>query len=160
MAFYERSTLIECSQEDLYAFHLDVGNLVKITPKGMSVKLLNEDFVPREGAVLRLKSVKNFIPMNWEVKIETMDEPRLLIDIATRSPFAFWKHSHIFTQVSQTQCELKDIVEFVLPFGAFGRLFEGFVKREFDAMFAFRHRVTKEMLEESIDSSLAQRAKL
>ena len=148
MAFYQRSTLIECSQEDLYAFHLDVGNLVKITPKGVSVKLLNEDFVPHEGGVLRLRSVKNFIPMNWEVVIEKMDEPRLLVDVALRSPFALWRHSHIFTQVNETQCELKDIVEFALPFGMFGRLFEGFVSAEFDAMFAFRHRVTKEILEE------------
>lgn len=147
MAIYQRSTLIACTQEDLYAFHLDVNNLTKITPKGMSVKLLNEDFVPHEGGVLCLKSVKNFIPMRWEVLIETMDEPRLLVDVATRSPFKMWRHSHIFTQVNQTQCELKDVVEFALPFGALGRLFEGFVIQEFEAMFTFRHRVTKEILE-------------
>ena len=148
MAIYQRSTLIECSQEALYAFHLDVENLTKITPKGVSVRLLNEDFVPHEGGVLHIKSVKNFIPMKWEVLIEKMDEPRLLVDVAIRSPFTMWRHSHIFTQVNQTQCELKDVIEFTLPFGALGRLFERFVIREFETMFTFRQSETKRILEE------------
>lgn len=152
MAIYQRSTLIECSQAALYAFHLDVENLTKITPKGVSVELLNEDFVPHEGGVLHIKSVKNFIPMKWEVLIEKMDAPRLLVDVAIRSPFTMWRHSHIFTQYNETQCELKDVVEFTLPFGAIGRLFDAFVIKELEAMFAFRHRLTKEILENSSDS--------
>jgi len=155
MQRYEKKSLIQTSQKALYDFHLDVKNLQVISPKDVSVRLCNKDFVPHIGGVLRLRTVKNFVPMIWEVKIETMEEPHLLVDLAIRSPFAFWKHSHIFTQLSETQCELKDVVEYALPFGFFGRLFHGFVARELEKMFAFRHGVTKEILENLNNSSLA-----
>lgn len=148
MQRYEKKSLICCSSKALYDFHLDVKNLQNISPKDVNVKLLNEDFVPQEGAILRLRTVKNFLPMIWEVKIEKMEEPRLLVDVALHSPFASWRHSHIFTQLNETQCELRDVVEYELPFGLFGRVFHGFVARELEKMFAFRHRVTKEILEE------------
>lgn len=150
MQLYEKKSLIKCSTEALYAFHLDVKNLQKITPKDVKVKLLNVDFVPKEGEVLRLKTLKNFIPMLWEVRIEKMQEPNLLVDVALRSPFAFWKHSHIFSQVDENTCELKDIVEYSLPFGFFGKVFHYFVEHELQKMFMLRHTKTKDILEERI----------
>ncbi len=150
MQRYEKKTLIQTSQKALYDFHLDVKNLQVISPKDVSVRLLNKDFVPHIGGVLRLKTVKSFVPMIWEVRIDAMKEPRLLVDVAERSPFAFWKHSHIFTQVNETQCELRDVVEYALPFGFLGRLFHGFVEGELEKMFAFRHEITKKILEKNV----------
>jgi len=150
MNIYEKTSLIECSLEDLYAFHTDMKNLKAISPKGIKVTLLNEDFVPKEGALLHLKTVKNFIPILWEVKIEKMDAPNLLVDVAVKSPFKFWKHSHIFTQVDENFCELKDRVEYIAPFGFLGSLLNFFVQYELEKMFRFRHQITKQLLEEKI----------
>jgi len=144
---YEKSSQIECKIEDLFKFHLDMGNLKTISPKGIKVTLLNEDFVPKEGAILRLKTVKNFIPIIWEVKIDKLNAPSLLVDIAIKSPFKYWKHSHIFTQIDEDSCELKDVVEYSLPFGYFGSLFNFIAQSELKAMFEFRHEVTKKLLE-------------
>ena len=36
---------------------------------------------------------------------------------------------------------------FKMPFGFFGKLLEGFVKKDLQKMFDFRHKVTKEILE-------------
>jgi ligand-binding SRPBCC domain-containing protein len=148
MYVYEKATLLRTSQRALYEFHLDVANLELISPKDVKVTLLNKDFTPREGEVLRLRTVKNFIPMVWEVRIEKMEEPRLLVDLALKSPFAFWKHSHIFTEIDEEFCELKDVVEYDLPLGFIGRVFHFFVARELEKMFAFRHGVTQQQLEE------------
>ena len=145
---YEKTSLIECQVQDLFDFHLDTNNLKAISPKNIKVTLLNEGFVPKEGAVLKLRTVKNFIPIIWEVKIDTLDAPNLLVDVAMKSPFKSWKHSHIFTQIDKNHCELKDTVEYNLPFGFLNSLFNLFVHYELKAMFEFRHSVTKELLEE------------
>lgn len=148
MNIYEKTSLIKCDIQDLFDFHLDVANLKAISPKNIKVRLLNENFVPKEGAVLKLKTVKNFIPIIWEVEIDTLDAPNLLVDVAQKSPFKSWKHSHIFTQIDENTCELKDIVEYSLPFGILGSLFDFVIQYELESMFVFRHQVTKERLEE------------
>lgn len=144
---YEKISLIECSLEDLYNFHLNMNNLKAISPKEIKVRVLNEGFVPKEGAILRLKTIKNFIPIIWEVKIERMEAPNLLVDIAIKSPFKFWRHSHVFTQIDENICELKDVVAYTLPFGFIGALFASFVKNELSLMFDYRHLTTKQLLE-------------
>ena len=111
MKFFEKTCLINCDIEKLFAFHLDTNNLKVITPLDTKVELLNKDFIPHEGGIVKIKSVKNFIPTTWEVKIEKLDSPNILIDIAIKSPFKYWKHSHIFTKKG-SRCELKDIVEY------------------------------------------------
>jgi len=148
MSLYEKTSQIHCSLEELYRFHTDMKNLQAISPKGIQVTLLNEGFVPKEGGILRLKTVKNFIPIIWEVKIQMMDSPNLLVDIAMKSPFKSWKHSHIFTQIDENLCELKDSIEYKLPFGFIGSLFNFFIQYELESMFTHRHTITKQLLEE------------
>ena len=147
MSVYQKESLIQCKIEDLFNFHLDVNNLKTISPKNIKVTLLNEGFMPKEGAVLKLKTVKYFFPIIWEVKIATLDIPHLLVDIALKSPFKSWKHSHVFSQQDEGFCEMKDIVDYTLPFGFLNFLFESLMKKELESMFEFRHKITSEILQ-------------
>ena len=147
MSLYEKTSLIECSLEELYNFHLEMKNLKAISPKGIKVTLLNEGFMPKEGAILRLKTIKNFFPIIWEVRIEKMDAPNLLVDVAMKSPFKSWRHSHVFTQIDENLCELKDVVEYRLPFGFIGSLFNFYIQYELKSMFEFRHLMTQKLLQ-------------
>ena len=65
-----------------------------------------------------------------------------MIDVAIKSPFAFWEHRHIFTQKGNL-CELKDIIKFKLPFGIFGKIISPIVKKDIKNMFEYRHFQTK-----------------
>ncbi len=145
MRRFEMCSMIDCDLQALYDFHLDVGNLKAITPPDTRVTLLNEEFVPFEGAILILRTVKYFMPTVWEVKIEKMTPPNLLVDVALRSPFKSWEHAHVFTQKGG-QCELKDVVNYELPFGALGSLFDVFIRRELTNMFRYRHAQTQRLL--------------
>lgn len=147
MKVYEKVSLIKCNVNELFSFHLDTNNLKNISPANIKVTLLNEDFVAKEGEILRLKTVKNFIPMVWEVKIEKLEEPNLLVDLALKSPFKYWRHSHIFTQKEDGFCELRDVVEYSLPFEFISQILYPFVHGELESMFAFRHTITKKILE-------------
>ena len=151
MKTIEQSSIIQCSLEDLYKFHLDSNNISKITPANIKVELLTDDTLTYEGKIVKLKTTKLFIPTYWEVEIEKIEKPTLLIDKALKSPFKFWRHQHIFTQKKDC-CELKDIIEYQLPFGLLGKVFEPFIELDIKNMFAYRHQKTKELLEnENID---------
>lgn len=147
MSIYVKRSIIKCNVDKLFTFHLDTTNLQTISPENIKVTLLNQDFKPKEGAVLKLRTVKNFLPIIWEVQIDTLKAPNLLVDIAMKSPFKTWKHSHIFTKIDEETSELKDIVEYKLPFGFLNFLFERFIKNELILMFTNRHAVTKQLLE-------------
>ncbi|WP_320034689.1 SRPBCC family protein [Halarcobacter sp.] len=145
MKRFEKSIILNCSLQELFDFHLDLNNLKKITPSNMKVILLNEVSKVETGTILKIKSIKNFIPTYWEVEIKKMDSPNILVDYAIKSPFKYWEHSHIFIKRGN-QVELKDVVVYQLPFGKFGKLFDFFIKRELENMFEYRHQITKKIL--------------
>lgn len=145
MKRFEKSIILNCTLQEVFDFHLDVNNLKRITPPNMKVILLNEVIKVEQGTVLKIKSIKNFIPTYWEVEIKKIDSPNLLVDYAIKSPFKYWEHSHIFTKRGN-QVELKDVVIYKLPFGKLGKLFDFFIKKELNNMFEFRHQITKKIL--------------
>jgi ligand-binding SRPBCC domain-containing protein len=151
MQVYEKSTFIRCDIEKLFDFHLNTENIKKITPPNIAVELLTPHIIPSEGKILKIKSTKNYIPINWEVKIDKLEKPHKLIDIAVKSPFKYWEHQHLFIQYEEF-CELRDIVKFDMPFGILGDLFEPFVYGDLIEMFDYRHKVTKEILERKEDN--------
>lgn len=146
METYIKKTLIDCTQKELFEFHLDSNNITQITPKDTKVELFNGTTTSYEGKIVKLKTTKLFIPTFWEVKIEKLQSPHILIDTAIKSPFKYWRHQHIFTQKEKSS-ELQDIVEFELPFGKIGKLFLPFIKRDIQKMFEYRHQQTKKLLE-------------
>lgn len=150
MKTYEKTSLIQCDIEELFSFHLDLTNLQAITPKDTKISLVREIFTPQQGDILRLKTVKNFIPIDWNVLIQKVKKPNILVDLALKSPFSFWEHSHIFTQKKNGMCELKDVVRYKAPLGFVGVLFDFFVRFELEKMFTYRHEVTKKILEKKL----------
>jgi ligand-binding SRPBCC domain-containing protein len=141
-----KTTLIHCTQEELFTFHTDSLNITKITPPNIKVELLNEDTKTYEGKVVKIQTTKFFIASYWEVKIEKLDKPNILIDLALKSPFKYWRHQHIFTQ-KDSLCELKDVIEYEMPFGILGKIVEPFIENDIRTMFEYRHKKTKELLE-------------
>ena len=146
MQTFIKSSYINCDTKSLFDFHLDTNNLTKITPTNIKVELLAKNFKPVVSQILKIKSTKYFIPMMWEVKIEKIEEPNLLVDIALKSPFAFWEHKHIFIKHGNMS-ELKDVITFKMPFGILGDLLSFFVKKDLQNMFDYRHKITKNILE-------------
>ena len=146
METFEKSTLIETTAKELFEFHLDPQNLLKITPSNIQTELITKDVQPQEGAVLMIKTTKNFFTFKWIVRIKTLEYPNLFVDEALQSPFAFWEHQHIF-EAQGNKTLLKDVVKYRLPFSIIGKLLKGFIQEDLKQMFEYRHKVTKELLE-------------
>ena len=65
METFEKTTLIDCSAKELFDFHLDTNNIKLITPKHTKVELLDYEDSTYEGKIVKLKTTRAFICMNW-----------------------------------------------------------------------------------------------
>lgn len=147
MKVFEKTSDIDCNIEDLFNFHLDLNNLQRITPSDVQVNLIGKPYFPKQGDIVKMTTSKYFITTYWEIEIALIEEYNKIIDLACKSPFKFWKHSHVFTQKENGTSELKDIIEFEMPFGFVGNLFNSLVAHELKIMFEYRHDVTRKLLE-------------
>lgn len=130
----------------VWDFHSSVKALEALTPPDRKLQLISKDLRVAEGAhhVLRVK-VGPFW-RTWDALISEVDPPRGFRDTAVRCPFKSWTHHHEF--ISQGGGTLvRDTVEYELPFGPLGQISAGFVAKDIDRLFAYRHEATKRALE-------------
>ena len=87
------------------------------------------------------------IRKRWVAVHEGYISDRQFIDVQVHGPFAFWRHTHSITPLSEDACVLQDHVEYELPMGGLGdALGHGMVRAKLKRMFAWRHKVTSDSL--------------
>lgn len=141
-----KSSFINCTVEELFAFHMNVNNIKKITPNNIKIELLDYDIKKYECKIINIRTTKYLIPIHWKVRIDKTEKPHMLVDVAVQSPFKSWKHQHIFTQRGNV-CELKDIIDYEVGYGFLGKIISYFLEFEINSVFDYRHKKTKEILE-------------
>lgn len=141
-----KTTFINCSLNDLFSFHMNINNIKKITPRNIKIELLDYNKKKYECKILNIRTTKYFISTHWKIRVDTMEKPNILVDVAVQSPFQSWKHQHVFTQKGSV-CELKDVIEYEIGYGFLGKIIAPFIKSEITSMFDYRHKETKDILE-------------
>lgn len=146
----ERSVEIDAPAADLYAFHLDPRNAALIAPAGTRVTAVEAPVPLVEGALVTMRMRRRPLPRSlaWTVRVEIVEPGRRIVDVAERSPFALWRHEHLFRELGPDRSLLTDRVAYRLPGGRAGRLAERLVvRRLLEATLAERQRRTREALE-------------
>lgn len=145
---------VSASAEALFAFHTDTQNLERITPRSIRVQIVSmEPPSPVRGHVV-LDISRFGIATRWEIDIEAL-YPTRIVDILRKGPFSFFRHERHFVSLGADRAQMEEKIEFALPFGWLSAPFAWFVRRDMDAMFAHRHRVTQEyFLERKAQESL------
>ena len=151
MQRYERSIQIPVPVEELFAFHTEPSNLLRITPPGVRVEIMRHD-VPGEDAVVELRvrpiPFLPFISSRWRMRFDIFDPPRRLADVQVSGPFRHWRQLREFIPIDGSHSLLHDTVLYELPFGPLGRLVNSlFVARQIRRMFEHRQMATKHLLE-------------
>ena len=129
--------------EDAWNFFSDPGNLPKITPPWLNLKVTSD--LPDkmyEGMIITYK-VYPFagIPSNWVTEITKMKEKIFFIDEQRFGPYKFWHHQHHFNEVDEG-IEMEDIVTYALPLDPLSRPFNKlFVGTKVKEIFKFREEV-------------------
>ncbi len=148
MHSYTRSVIICAPIEEVFLFHTDVRNLVKITPSFIKVKILHAE-PPGLGQHVTL-NIRQFgmFPMNMVMEFFMYDYPTCLADRQIKGPFSSMIQKRYFEDVGGGYTRMKDVFEFTLPFGIVGRMLHALVVRKIiEIMFVYRQNMTKKILE-------------
>jgi uncharacterized protein len=80
-----------------------------------------------------------------------VEPERRIVDVAERSPFALWRHEHLFRELGPARTLMTDRVTYRLPAGRLGLLMDRLVVRgQLERAFAERHRRTRDLLERRV----------
>lgn len=146
----ERSVEIAAPVEEVFAFHLDTRNASLISPASTRILGVEGTFPVETGSIVSMRMRQRPMPlaMTWRIRIEDVTAPDRVVDVAERSPFAAWRHEHLFTALGPGRCRMTDRVTYRLPGGVLGGLVDRLaVRRQLSAAFSERHRLTRELLE-------------
>jgi ligand-binding SRPBCC domain-containing protein len=65
--------------------------------------------------------------------------------VQLRGPYRHWRHEHVFQEVPGGT-EVRDVVDYELPFGALGTAAHAvWVRRQLERIFAYRARTIEEL---------------
>ncbi len=141
---FESSTPVTTTPEALYEFHENPENIRLIAPSTLTVQDIECERQARPGGTFRIRARQFGLPIRWTGQWEKAEAPGLLVDTALSSPFAIWRHSHIFSPHPQGAL-LTDRVEYLLKGGFAGRLVSRWIlPLVFAGMFRSRHEATRQ----------------
>jgi len=143
ITIFESSVQLSASPKDVFAFHQNPKNISYIAPS--SLRILKVDAGERAivGEKFTLLLSQFGLRLQWIGVWEAVEEDRLLVDTAEKSPFVFWRHSHIF-HPSESGSTMTDRIEYTMPWGALGRTLAPLVRTlVFGPMFRARHAATR-----------------
>lgn len=128
------------TSEEAWEYFSDPKNLEIITPDDMPFKILDTQSTPMySGMILRfmIQPLAGF-KVKWVTEITHVDKGKYFVDEQRFGPFKFWQHKHHFYEV-EGGVELRDSIQYVMPFAFVGRLVHRFlVRKRLEAIFQFR----------------------
>jgi ligand-binding SRPBCC domain-containing protein len=120
MAILKTDLWLPTPLEDIWDFHKDPRNLLKITPSVLKVKIdrLPEQIVKGSEILIHSESklLKPFL--KWTVRYEDWKEDadyKMFIDSQSEGPFKSWHHTHEFIRGSKELVVGEKIVKAKLP---------------------------------------------
>jgi ligand-binding SRPBCC domain-containing protein len=145
---FRHSFIIKRPIERVWDFYTDVKHLETITPDKIGLKIINttNQRITLGQEIWISGKIITKIRSKWHSKI-TLVQSYEYVDEMLTGPFRKWKHSHKFHNLDGKQTELVDTVEFELPYGILGKLFEGYAYKQIQNIFEHRKISTLNALE-------------
>ena len=144
----KREQKISKGISEVFDFFSRPENLAAITPPKMKFNILTPSPIEmKEGALIDYTvSILGF-PIRWRTLITKYDPPNLFVDQQLKGPYSLWHHTHTFTEISDTETLIKDIVVYAIPFGFIGRIVHSiYIKRDLDKIFSYRKNKIADLL--------------
>jgi ligand-binding SRPBCC domain-containing protein len=82
--------------QEVFEFHLDVRNLLKVSPSFIPVTLVSIPTRPILGAHIDLRARLGPMWFDWRFEISELRKNERFTVRQVRGPFGFWEHVHGF----------------------------------------------------------------
>lgn len=135
----ERVQLVPAPRAQVFAFFSLAQNLELLTPDFLKFRIVTPlPIEMRPGALIEYRIGLGGIPMKWLTEIQEWQPEERFVDTQLRGPYRYWHHLHEFRDVAGGT-EMRDRVDYELPFGPFGELAHALaVKRTLQKIFDYR----------------------
>lgn len=129
---------------ELFAWHARPGALERLLPPWQDVRIVGQTGGIGDGSRVTLSVPAGPLRTRWVAEHRDCREGESFKDVQLSGPFALWEHTHRVEPVAEGRSTLEDQIRYALPLGVVGdRLGRGYVRRQLDRMFAFRHERTR-----------------
>lgn len=143
----ERRQLLPRPLPETFGFFKNPHNLGALTPPWLHFRIASvSDSEIREGTRIEYRLRLHGVPLRWESVISEYVENAAFADRMVSGPYRRWHHRHEFRAVPGGT-EMRDRVEYELPFGLLGRLGHFLVRRQLREIFDYRAVVIGRILE-------------
>ena len=128
---------------DVFPFFENPRNLSVITPPNMGFKILTpEPIAMKVGTVIDYVVRILGVPVRWRSIITDYNPPSLFVDQQLKGPYSFWFHRHTFEK-SGKGTAVRDEVHYALPFDIAGLVNRFLVRRQLNAIVAYRRKISE-----------------
>ncbi|HET6384447.1 MAG TPA: SRPBCC family protein [Armatimonadota bacterium] len=151
MPRFTRSVEISAPIDQVFEFHTNPRNIIRVAPPGSHTELVSaSDETLKPGSRVIVRSTQAGIPVRIEAEVTRIEAPNLLQDRQVSGPFAHWIHTHRFEK-TPGGARLIDEIDYELPMGPLGSFLMGrLVARELRETFAYRQEQTRRLLENPV----------
>jgi ligand-binding SRPBCC domain-containing protein len=140
---FEFRSVFKTSMQNMIAFHEHPRALWRMTPPPIFVQQLKDERKSLTSGEIEFRLWLGPIPVRWLARHEPGPTETSFADVMLRGPMAYWRHEHIFTEVSNG-IELTDRVTLAHKPSLSGMLtrlvFNGLALR---GLFIYRHLRTR-----------------
>jgi ligand-binding SRPBCC domain-containing protein len=144
----ERRQVVAAPLADVFTFFAEPRNLSRITPPWLAFHMVDPERVTMQtGATIEYRIRPLLVPQRWVSEITSYDPPGGFVDEQRSGPYRSWRHEHRFSDTADGT-EIRDRIEYALPFGPIGRLGHAlFVRRQLESIFDYRGRIIAELFD-------------
>ena len=137
-----KSISLPITIEECWGFFSNPKNLKIITPNYMGFDIIDlEDTEMYAGQIIKY-NVSPILGLNmkWVTEISHVEINKFFVDEQRFGPYKFCHHKHKF-EVIDGGIKVIDILDYALPFGIIGKIFEPFLIRpKIEEIFSFREK--------------------
>ncbi|MEH2372098.1 SRPBCC family protein [Nostoc sp.] len=143
MLYFKHSSIINAPPEVVWKFHERPDILQVLNPPWQPIQVVRREGVLNVGAITEFRLFLGPLPLTWLARHTECEKNRLFTDEQISGPFEFWVHRHEF-EPEDGKTRLTDAISFSMPGGGTVEFASGWlVQVQLEAMFRYRHYVTK-----------------
>jgi ligand-binding SRPBCC domain-containing protein len=141
MIQFKHSFVVNSDIDTVWKFYTNIKHLEVITPNIMNLEIIkSQNDVLQQGTEVWLKA-KLLTKSRWHSKITYLKQYEYTDEMIS-GRFKLWQHLHIFNKLGDEKTEVIDQVNFELPYGLIGKLFENYVLKKLETIFSYREKAT------------------
>lgn len=144
---FRKQTTFPVDIKTLFAWHERAGALERLIPPWDPLKVIRKDNHIRQGAKVDLLMKAGPFPVPWRALHTDYQQNSFFRDEQERGPFRTFIHTHTFQPEQNGHATLIDSIDFQLPLAGLGDLFAGYIEKQLDQTFKYRHHILTEDLE-------------